>query len=411
MQGNPTLVEVMSYLPASVGSDKLVMDSQSTTDLEKAIARSHADNLKYAKSIAFLFRGENDYETCKNIWNFIKKYIPYSVEPVTKQATKTIPRMLDDARKGIGSDCKMYSVLTGVLLQTLGIKFKYRLTGYSVNYPQHIYCVTDKFIIDGVLPYFNYEKKPYKYIKNMALYNLSGFDDDMDTIGRAKIKLPSRQEIKDKIKKAAGKVVEKAKVVGAALPRNAFLLIVTVNARGLASKLAKLDQKNPSKLIDIWVNKFGGNIDNLRASIRAGATRKPFLGGKVSGMDSIGFDPATVTAAIATATPIILALVKAIKESGISTEDVPTGDLPIPDPGTGYDKSPQGENIPERPYTPEEKEKVTNAIVKNATGETAPGPDGGTPPSDAPTPEKSKTNTMLLVGAGALVLFMLMKKK
>jgi hypothetical protein len=414
MQGNPTLVEVLSYMPKAVGSDKLLLDNQNTRDLEKAIAKSHTDNLKYAKMIAFLFRGDSEYDTCKNIWNFLKKYVPYSVEPVTKQCTKTLPRMLEDARNGIGSDCKMYSVFSGTLLQTLGIPFNYRLTGYSVNYPQHIYCVTDKYIIDAVLNYFNYEKKPYKFKKDMALYNLSGFPEN-DEIGR--IKFPNRQQIKDKLKGLAQNAVKGAKVVGAAIPRNAFLLLVTFNARALASKLAKLDAQNPAKLVDIWVNKFGGNIDNLRASIRTGATKKPFLGGKVSGIDAIGFDPATITTAIATATPIIVAIKKALQDIGVKSEEVAEGELQMPPTGTGYDKSPEGENTPEREYTPTEKEKVVAALVNKASGESAPqsaqAPESGTPPpADAPTEEKKKSmNTMLLVGAGVVGLYLLTRKK
>lgn len=415
MKGNPTLVEVMSYMPKAVGNDQLLLDSQNTADLEKAIAKSHRDNLYYAKMIAFLFRGESDYDTCKNIWNFLKKYVPYSVEPVTRQCTKTLPRMMEDARNGIGSDCKMYSVFTGTILQTLGIPFRYRLTGYSVNYPQHIYCVTNKYMIDGVLNYFNYEKKPYKFKKDMALYNLSGIDDDMEDIG----KFPSRKELRDKLKKVADKTLKGAKVVGAALPRNAFLLLISFNARALASKLAKLDSSNPSKLENLWVKKFGGNMDNLRAAIRTGAKKKPFLGGKVSGMDSVG-SVAAITSAIATATPIIMAVLKAMKDTGIPTADVPTDGFEIPPAGTGYDKSPEGENVPEREYTPEEKKKVADAIVKNATGETAPQstdsgasePESSGPaPANAPEGKKMNMNTMLLIGGGAIALFLLTRKK
>jgi hypothetical protein len=413
MQGNPTLVEVMSYLPVANGVDKLVLNSQSTADLEKAIAKSHQENLKYAKKIAFLFRGNNDYDTCKNIWNFIKKYIPYSIEPVTNQNTKSLPRMLDDARKGIGSDCKMYSVLSGVLLNTLGIKFKYKLTGYSVNHPQHIYCVTDKYIIDGVLPYFNYEKKPIKYQKHMALYNLSGIDDDMEDIGKIKLpKFPKRSEIKDKLKNLAQGYVRAAKVVGAAVPRNAFLLIVSVNARGLATKLDKLRSKDAEKLKKTWVNLFGGDIDNLNAAINKGITKKPLFGQKkMSGVDGIG--AVDILAALATAAPIILKMMELFKQSGINVEDVPVEEIPPPPPGTGYDKSPEGENVPERPYTASEQEKVANAMVNKATGESdAQAPESGTPPpADKPEADKKKMNTMLLVGAGAVALYLFTRKK
>ena len=79
---------------------------------------------------------------------------------------------------------------------------KYRLAGYNTNYPQHIYCVTNNYIIDAVLNFFNYEKKPIKYKKDMALYNLSGIED-MDDIGRTKEERKAhRKEVREKIKKA-----------------------------------------------------------------------------------------------------------------------------------------------------------------------------------------------------------------
>lgn len=401
MQGNPTLVEVMSYLPPADGNDKMLLRTQDTDDLKKAISKSHLENLKFAKKIAFLFKGENEYDTCKNIWNFIKKYIPYSVEPVEKQCIKSIPRILQDARMGMGSDCKMYSVLSGCILKSLRIPFKYRLTGWvSSKYPQHIYCVTDKYIIDGVLPFFNYEKNNYKYKKDMALYNLSG----VDKIG----KLPTRKQLKEKVKKFTKGALDKAKVVGAAIPRNAFLLILNTNARGIATKLSKLDKKSPNKLIDLWVKKFGGNIDNLRAAIRNGEKRKPFLGGKMSGDDeSLGFDPASITAALVTAAPIILAVIKAMKDDGIPTEDVPTGDITPPDEGTGYDKSPSGENNPERDYTEAEKEKISEKVSNQATGNDKP---SDKPADDKPADDK-KDNKMLYIGAAALVGLYLFTKK
>jgi hypothetical protein len=303
----------------------------------------------------------------------------------------------------------MYSVLTGCILKSLGIPFKYRLTGWvSSKYPQHIYCVTDNYIIDGVLPFFNYEKNNYKYKKDMALYNLSG----VDQIGKVrKFKFPTKKELKDKVKNLAKGALDKAKVVGAAIPRNAFLLLINANARGIATKLSKLDKKSPDKLINLWEKKFGGKIANLRAAIRNGEKRKPFLGGKMSGDDeSLGFDPASITAALATAAPIILAVLKAMKGDGISTEDVPTGDIPPPDEGTGYDKSPSGENNPERDYTEKEKEQISDKMANKATGDDKPVDDKPAPADDKPSDDK-KDNKMLYIGAAALIGLYLFTKK
>jgi hypothetical protein len=410
MQGNPTLVEVLSYLPQSNGMDKLLMNHQNTDDLAKAIAKSHHSNLKYAKEIAFLFKGSDDVESCKNIFNFIKKYVPYSVEPGEKQCIKTLPRMLDDARKKIGSDCKMYSVLTGTILKSLNIPFKYRLAGYTTDYPQHIYCVNDMCTIDAVLPFFNNEKKPYKYKKDMALYNLSG----VDQIGGKKKWQPKTkfgkalkdktdkiqekgEELKKELKKDLKKGLDAVKMVGLAIPRNAFLLLVKINVRGLATRLKKLQEINPAALEDTWVKKLGGDIAFLNQEIKVGSAKKPFLGSKVSGVDQIGVAGEEVVAILAAAAPILAMIIPLLKKNNVPESDLPPMNFPPPEGDKVYDpKAPEGQ--PDRPLTEAEKDKIADGIVKQEFG-------------DDKTTDKKTINPMILVGGAAIVLFLLTKKK
>lgn len=405
MQGNPTLVEVMSYLPPAMGSDQLMMESQNTNDLAKAIAKSHQDNLKYAKKIAFLFRGYDDQETARNIFNFIKKYIPYTIEPGERQCTKTLPRMLDDARNGIGSDCKMYSVLTGTILKTLKIPFKYRLAGYSTNYPQHIYCKTDKYTIDAVLPHFNYEK-PYNYKKDMALYNLAGTDqigkwtpktEFGKKIRKATDKLQAAGEkAKDAVKGAAKQYIKGVKMVGAVVPRQSFLGIASLNVRGFANRLDRLRKKNPASLEKVWVTYFGGQLSALNAAIDDGIKKKPLLGSKVSGVDQIGFDPVTDTAALlASAAPIIIAIVKELKSNGINDSDLPSFDVP-PTGDTIIDKSKEGENAPAGTVPDAKADEIAEKIANAETGGKI---------------STGKINPLVIVGVGAVALFLLTKKK
>lgn len=419
MRGNPTLVEVMSYLPPAVGSDKLLLSRQNTDDLAKAIAKSHQDNLKHAKKIAFLFRGPDDQETARNIFNFIKKYIPYDIEPGERQTTKTLPRMLDDARNGIGSDCKMYSVLTGTILQCLKIPFKYRLTGYTTPYPQHIYCVTDKYTVDAVLPYFNFEKKPYKYKKDMALYNLSGVDQIGKWVPKTPIgkklrkatdKLQKAGEgLKDAVKGAAKGYVRGMKMVGAAVPRQAFLGLVSLNVRAFANRLDKLRKKNPDALVKVWEKMFGGQMSAINAAIEDGLKKKPLLGKpkKMAGVDQIGTDPLTAAAGLITAaSPIIVAVINAMKSNGIpDSEFPPLDDLP-PAEDTIVDKSPAGENTPLQPISEEKADQVAEKIANSELK--------GAAPSESPVPSDStsgkKISPMILIGGAAVALLLLTRK-
>jgi hypothetical protein len=399
MQWNPTLVEVLSYLPQSNGMDKLLMNHQNTDDLAKAIAKSHHSNLKYAKEIAFLFKGNDDVESCKNIFNFIKKYVPYSIEPGEKQCIKTLPRMLDDARKKIGSDCKMYSVLTGTILKSLNIPFKYRLAGYTTDYPQHIYCVNDMCTIDAVLPFFNNEKKPYKYKQDMALYNLSGVDQIGKWEPKTKFGKFIKNEIdaakvgKDQAKEVVKGAIDKVKMIGLAIPRNAFLLLVKINVRGLATRLQRLQAKNPADLEKLWVKQLGGDITFLNQEIKVGSAKKPFLGSKVSGVDQIGVAGEEVTAIIAAASPVLLAVIALLAQNKTPDNDLPPFDVPPPDGDKAYDPTAPPDQ-PDRPLTEDEKRKLADEIIKKEFGD-----------------EKKTINPMILVGGAAIALYFLTKKK
>jgi hypothetical protein len=102
----------------------------------------------------------------------------------------------------------------------------------------------------------------------------------------------SLRKIRDKVKKGLKKVSLKnvfrgAKVVGLVPVRKAFLALVTINARGLANRLAKL---NTDQLNKLWSEKFGGKTSVLESAIRRGRIKRPLTGrGKrVRGVNGIG---------------------------------------------------------------------------------------------------------------------------
>lgn len=122
---------------------------------------------------------------------------------------------------------------------------------------------------------------------------------------------------KEKVKKLVGKVKAGAKKLGKALKkvgiapaRGAFLSLILINARGLASKIAKID---PDKVKSTW-EKFGGNYDKLMKAVNKGKAKKPFLGEKAS-VEGIGSVVAVGTL-LASAAPIIIAVTKLFKSDG-----------------------------------------------------------------------------------------------
>lgn len=94
------------------------------------------------------------------------------------------------------------------------------------------------------------------------------------------------------------------KTIAVAPARGAFLLAVSLNALKLAKRLSQAYKKNPQKIKDFW-KKFGGDEAKLKQAIEKGSKSK--LSGSHFG---------SVAAAIATATPVIVAVIKVLKDIG-----------------------------------------------------------------------------------------------
>lgn len=304
------------------GNKRLMVEDQSTGDIIAAILNTHPKYVDDYKKIAKYFKGSSVKDTCKNIWEFLKNNIDYVIESENEQFVRSPAAIL---KQGI-SDCKCYSLFAGGICQALNIPFCFRFASYKrhIKEPGHVFIVVypgtkNEIWIDPVLSYFNYKKQYcYKLDKkpNMAIYSISG-------IGRAS-KKAARKERRAK-RRAAGKGfgqrlkkgVKGVIRVAAAPARNAFLGLVALNVRGLATKLKKAYQTNPSKLSNMWGG-FGGRIQALVNAINKGAKKKRLLGTEEN-PNIIG---AAIPTMIASAAPIIAAVTKFLKSVGIEPKDL-----------------------------------------------------------------------------------------
>lgn len=78
------------------------------------------------REIAERLQGKTDYETCKNIWQYLLDHIKYRAD-VGKQEIKSPARLIND-RSG---DCKSYSLFTAVILRYLNIPHVFRFVSYD----------------------------------------------------------------------------------------------------------------------------------------------------------------------------------------------------------------------------------------------------------------------------------------
>ena len=309
------LDDVYKLLPAAKNNRVLTKRSQTTRDIINQVLTQHPENVKQAKKIAHLFDTGEAYGTCQNIWNFLKYQVPYKVEPSSKQTTKTLSRIVYDAKFNTGkNDCKHYSSFTGAILDCLGYDFTYRFAGYSdyINMPTHVYCIcnngSNKIYIDAVISGFDVEK-PYKLkidkkIKNktMSLYQLSGVEDQI-MIGAKKRKpiLPKIKNIGKNVVAAAKKIKQGAVTVNLAPVRGAFLTLILFNVHGWATGLSKMSMDQ----LKFWKS-LGGDRTKLMDAIKKGAKRKRILGLDNEDMMSGIGEPVTIAGALTGAAPIII---------------------------------------------------------------------------------------------------------
>lgn len=388
-------------------SQKMLVPDQQVSDIITGMLDAH---IKYApeyQKIAQSFAGRDVKSTARNIYDFLKKNVNYVIEPDDKQMLKS-PSAILYTGKTTGSDCKNYALFTAGILDALNragfpIKWAFRFASYRMfdKMPHHTFVVinpdTNKEIwIDPVLNGFNLKKQYYykldKKPKNMALISLAG-------IGRkTKAEKKAKKEVKSaKRKEAVKKVANKLKTTGKAVikvagapVRNSFLLLVQVNFKNLAGKLKRVYDTNPDKLKTFWSG-FSGQWDSLVKAINTGVTKKA--------IGSIGVVPAVATA-VATASPILVKLAKFLKDLGIDPETIQE---------IAQEKLNQvAENVVSKvrkeakEIEVEERQEVAQTNKELATEESG---------SDSGSGLSLGKNTMLLIGAGAVGLFLLTRKK
>jgi len=371
------------------------------------------------------------------IGNWIRKNVQYKLDPFNEQNIQ-LPSSVLRTKK---SDCKSLSLLFLSICESLGYNAGFRFVSYKKGKPfTHVY----NFICTNQNNYFTFdccihnlaENQNYKLKKDMKVNYLAGtpvmmgentdsinkpslqqlMKDDrymsisgVDYIGRKKL-FP---KLKDKIKKG----VKVIKTIALAAARGPFLVLLDVNAFGLARKLAEVRQKNP-KLFEEWWLKLGGKISSLNKAVDKGKGKKVFLtkgkkisGAYIGGVDSICaidgndeyigvVDPATITAALTAAAGIIASAVTLFKKTGVKHKKSDGDEI---DPKDLPKVNPDGEDFAASdPASPEAETYATTGKTPELSPETKAGS------------MSFKPNPVIIaagVGVAALGIYLLTKKK
>ena len=398
---------------------EMLTADQSTGDIIDAILEAHRRHAGDYSKISSFFNAGSRRATARKIFNFLKNNVRYVIEPGSKQTVKSPAAIL---ATGYG-DCKHYSLFAGGVLQNLGIPFAYRFASYKMfdKQPQHVFVVVNpgtnnEIWIDPVVGDFDY-KKPYTYAtdRKMALYSISGIGAtaqqraDLRAAKAAKKAAPTKaakQAAQTSVvaaRKAAGRttgqVLKKgAKVVlkvAAAPVRNSFLLLVTINFAGLATKLAAAWQKAPSKLTSFWEG-AGGQINALKKAWEKGSTKK-----RIFGMEQIGAAPG-VAAPAATAAPLLVKVADFFNKIGIDPAELVQ---------VGKDAlNKRAQELAKKALEPKAATEATNIDIADQVFEPAELQATTDMAPDQTTATKKPNFLPLLIG-GAAVLYFVTRKK
>lgn len=273
-------VEYDSLFPRPSGKNILIKKDANVRDTVTFIQKSVPKTAQDTAMIAPLLKRENLKETCRNVWDFVYKHIPYKrdragVEEVRRPARAWHDRNHPDENGEVGVDCDCYSVFISSILHNLNIPHVLRITKYWKKDPseirwQHIYPIVpvggmngdteyrnDYIVLDCVKEAFD-DEEPYLEKKDfgMRLEYLDGIDDEEEYI------VPNNKDLRDladlygeeDMGKLGQWVKKTAKKVGSAvgktvkflnrftnpatiLLRNGFLAAMKLNVMKVAGKL------------------------------------------------------------------------------------------------------------------------------------------------------------------------------
>lgn len=301
------------------------------SDIMAAMEKRFAQAVQEAAPIAKKFKRSTRLETARNIWEWLKNDITYKKDPEGYQDIR-MPRYFHHHKMG---DCKSYTLNSLAIYHNIYPQDKVRFfyAGYApgADTPSHVYGKiqpsdgSKEIIIDGCW-YFANSEKDYtfgKYSPDMTVRTLS---DNLVNVPSARVTrgmdiermykaLPAydrgrfencisdlvqlklmelgkkqgalnKEEIESvlsgisaKHKKKGGKgggkkVLHWFNAAALFIGRSAFLLFVTLNVNGLASKLAQLNKWGKlGGVLNTWYM-MGGNNKKFLKIIAKGATKK-----------------------------------------------------------------------------------------------------------------------------------------
>jgi hypothetical protein len=282
---------VLQKLAPFTNFKKVLIEDQNTGDIIQGILDNHENNKDEYDKISEMFIGDNEVETGRNIFKFLKDNVPYYVEPIQKQTLRSpsaILSMKDSNGKVLGADCKSYSsYILGVYdsLNRKGIfkvplAYRFASYRYDTKEPQHVFAVLypntkNEVWVDPVLNKFDQRKEPV-FIKDkkikMALIAMSG------TTNQSTATLEDMQNYRDKLVGLKNKYLNSGVITPGSEEENQYIMAIDKVTKCIqnASISGFPTIANEIGAID-WGNIFGKLVDTGASLIQQ--NNQPGYGG------------------------------------------------------------------------------------------------------------------------------------
>lgn len=246
---------------------KVLIEDQNTSDIIQGILDNHDNYQSQYDKISDLFIDDNEVETAKNVFKFLKDNVPYYVEPIEKQTLRS-PSAIISIKEG--ADCKSYASFINGIMSSLNRKgiFKvplaYRFASYryDTREPQHVFAVLypgtkNEVWVDPVLNKFDQRKEPV-FIKDkkikMALIAMSG------TTNHVMASLQDMQNYRDKLVSLKNKYLNSGVITPGSQEENQYIMAIDKVTKAI--QFASISGvPNINGMFDEEVSSGGGGID------------------------------------------------------------------------------------------------------------------------------------------------------
>lgn len=260
---------VLQKLAPFTNFKKVLIDEQNTSDIVEGILDNHENYHNEYDKISEMFIGDNEVETARNVFDFLKQNVPYYVEPIEKQTLRSPSAILSMKQ---GADCKSFASFINGTMQSLNRKgifrvplaYRFASYRYDTKEPQHVFAVLypgtkNEVWVDPVLAKFDQRKEPV-FIKDkkikMALIAMSG------TATQPPVSLQEMERYRDKLVNMRDKYLNSGVLTYGSSKELEFKVAINKVTRaiqdasitgisGISGEIGKTD----------WTNIFGKLID------------------------------------------------------------------------------------------------------------------------------------------------------